>query len=171
MNKYMSKLEHLIFKFRLLTTTNPFAVAALWRKRGLNVGDNTCIYRNVIITGEGKEPISIGENCVLTGCTLIAHDASTNRLLGIDYGEPSPSMPIIIEKNCFIGFGAIILMGVTIGHDSIIGAGSIVTKNIPPKSVVGGNPARVICSIDDLVNKRREQAQQHPEYFPSKPKN
>lgn|GEM_PF-1042096 len=56
--------------------------------------------------------------------------------------------PIIIEDNVWITMNAIILPGVTIGRNSIIGAGSIVTKSIPPNSLVGGNPARVIKTIE-----------------------
>ena len=52
--------------------------------------------------------------------------------------------PIIIESNCWIGYGVIILAGVTIGNGSIVGAGAVVTKNIPPFSICAGVPARVI---------------------------
>jgi acetyltransferase-like isoleucine patch superfamily enzyme len=145
-----------ILKIKRMLEPNPYKVAELWRRAGVKVGSNTCIYRNVVISGDGEEPISIGMNCVLTGCALIAHDASTNRYLGINYGEPSPSMPIVIEDNCFIGYGAIVLMSVRIGRDSIVGAGAVVTKDVPPRSVVGGNPAKVICSLDDLIEKRRK---------------
>jgi acetyltransferase-like isoleucine patch superfamily enzyme len=51
-----------------------------------------------------------------------------------------------IEKNCFIGAGSMILPGITIGEGSIVGAGAIVTKDVPPRSVVAGNPAKVIKS-------------------------
>jgi acetyltransferase-like isoleucine patch superfamily enzyme len=152
-----------ILKLRRMLTTNPFKVAEIWRKLGVPIGNNTCIYRDVVISGDGDEPVFIGENCVLTGCALLAHDASTNRQLGINYGQSSITRPIIIEDNCFIGYGAIVLMGVTIGHDSIVGAGSIVTKDVPPRSVLGGNPAKIICTTDKLVDKRRQFINSHPE--------
>lgn len=74
-------------------------------------------------------------------------------------------MPVVIEDDCFIGHGAIILMGVTVGRGSIVGAGSVVTSDVPPGSVVAGNPARVIHSVDVLLQKRRQLATEHPEYF------
>ncbi len=55
--------------------------------------------------------------------------------------------PIIIEKNVWIATGAIIIGGVTVGENSVVSAGSVVTKNVPPNTLVGGNPARVIRSI------------------------
>lgn len=77
--------------------------------------------------------------------------------------------PVIIEDDCFIGFHSIILMGVRIGKGSIIGAGSVVTKDVPPGMVVAGNPARIICSVKELVDKRKEIAKEHPEFFPELP--
>jgi acetyltransferase-like isoleucine patch superfamily enzyme len=58
---------------------------------------------------------------------------------------------IRIMDNCVIGYGAIILPGVTIGPNSIVGAGSVVTKDIPPEVVAAGNPAHVLCSLDEYI--------------------
>lgn len=60
------------------------------------------------------------------------------------------NLPIVIEKNVWIGAGAIILPGVTIGENSVIGAGSIVTKNIPKNMLAYGSPCKVIRGIDSL---------------------
>lgn len=57
-------------------------------------------------------------------------------------------LPITIEDNVWLGGGAIVLAGVTVGHDSVIGAGSVVTKDVPPFSVAVGSPARVVRTID-----------------------
>jgi acetyltransferase-like isoleucine patch superfamily enzyme len=57
--------------------------------------------------------------------------------------------PIVIEKNAWIAAGATILGGVTVGENSVVAAGSVVTRDVPPNTLVGGNPARVIRSIDD----------------------
>jgi len=57
--------------------------------------------------------------------------------------------PIAIERNVWIAAGATIIGGVTIGENSVVAAGSVVTKNVPPNTLVGGNPARLIRSIGD----------------------
>ena len=110
------------------------------RAKGFNIGEGSMIYTHVRLDKTDKSLISIGKNCVLTNCTVLIHDASTKMLTG---GETSFA-PVTIEDNCFIGWQAIILKGVTIGRNSVVGAGAVVTKNVPPYSIVAGNPARVI---------------------------
>lgn len=82
--------------------------------------------------------ISIGESCMLTdGCTL------TNGVHGlIDHDEITSTGPNSIGKNCFIGERAIVLGGVTVGDNAIIGAGAVVTKDIPAGAVVAKVPAK-----------------------------
>ena len=55
--------------------------------------------------------------------------------------------PIVIERNVWIAAGATIIGGVTVGENSVVAAGSVVTKNVPPNTLVGGNPAKIIRSI------------------------
>jgi len=60
---------------------------------------------------------------------------------------------ITIKDNCFIGARAIIMPGVTIGPNSVVGAGAVVTKNVPPNSVVAGVPAKVMMSVNDYAER------------------
>lgn len=55
--------------------------------------------------------------------------------------------PIVIERNVWIAAGATVIGGVTVGENSVVGAGSVVTKDVPPNTFVGGNPAQVVRSI------------------------
>ena len=64
---------------------------------------------------------------------------------------------IRILDNCFIGARAIILPGVTIGPNSVVGAGAVVTKDVPPGEVHAGNPARFITTVDDYAERSRAQ--------------
>ena len=88
---------------------------------------------------------------------IIAHDASAKRHLGY-----TRIAKIVIEKRVFVGACSIILPGVTIGENSIIGAGSVVTGSIPANVVAAGNPAKVICSLEDFLAKRASELKTAP---------
>ena len=70
------------------------------------------------------------------------HPLSTTQRRAVTIGKP-----IAIGRNVWIGAGATIIGGVTIGENAVIAAGSVVTKSVPPHTLAGGNPARVIRSI------------------------
>jgi virginiamycin A acetyltransferase len=100
----------------------------------LAIGNYVSIADNVVFVLGGQHQT----NC-LTTFPLKAY------FTGIDNNLDSMSKgPIIIEDEVWIGMGAIILSGVNIGRGAIIGAGSVVTKNIPPYSIAAGSPARVV---------------------------
>lgn len=118
-------------------------------KSGLNLGNNVEIIDTFFFDPSHCFLIRIGDNCTICpNVRLIAHDASTYKILGY-----TKIGKIDIGKNCFIGDSVIVLPGVTIGHGSIIGAGSIVTKDIPSNTVATGNPAKVISTVDKYIRK------------------
>ena len=80
---------------------------------------------------------------------ILSHDATASRLRPGEKGEYITTL----KKNCFIGMGAIILPGITVGEDSIVGAGSIVTKDVPDGCLVAGNPALIIKRFDKQTGK------------------
>lgn len=95
------------------------------------------------------QAVTIGENFVSSANSMIiAHDASLYNHIKKHRVEE-----IIIGDNVFLGAGAIILPGVIVGNGAIIGAGSIVTKDIKAYTVVAGNPARYICTVDEYIKK------------------
>jgi acetyltransferase-like isoleucine patch superfamily enzyme len=83
----------------------------------------------------------ISSNCSITSVTHPSN--SSFRLL-----KPSIEKPIIIGKNVWIGTGAIILPGIIVGDHAIIGAGSVVIKNVPPETIVVGNPAKYLRKVE-----------------------
>lgn len=97
---------------------------------------------------------SLGNNVWLTsGCQLLCHDASVimlNILHGRHYDRVAP---IVIGDNVFLGNNVIVLPGVTIGSNVVVGAGAVVTKAIPADTVWAGNPARLICPLENYVRK------------------
>ena len=122
-----------------------------YRKRRVVIGKNVNMYACNIDYGHGFL-IDIGDNCTITHTTILTHDASTKMYLGY-----SKVGRVKIGNNVFVGQGSIILPGVEIGNDVIIGAGSLVRENIPEGSVATGNPAHVICSLDEYIEKNRER--------------
>ena len=114
-------------------------------------GENICVGRNVFIN----------QNCTMydLGGIDIADDVMIGPNVSIiTSGHPvAPSQrrsyvigkPVVIERNVWIAAGATILGGVTVRENSVVGAGAVVTKDVPANTLVGGNPARVIRSISD----------------------
>jgi acetyltransferase-like isoleucine patch superfamily enzyme len=93
----------------------------------------------------------IGDRVCLGSCTLICHDGSIE-MLHRRYGLKIDRLaPIVIEDDVFVGEGAIVLGGATIGEGSIVGAGSVVRQSIKAGSVVAGNPAKLVASVQDIL--------------------
>lgn len=126
------------------------------KARGLTIGEGVSFEDGCFLDPSHCFLISIGDRVVFApNVRLIAHDASTRYAIGhTRLGR------ISIGSRCFIGDSVIVLPGVTIGDDCVIGAGSVVTRDIPANSVAAGNPARVRCSMDEYRQKHRERAQQ-----------
>lgn len=119
------------------------------------LGNNVII--NINCTFIDCNKIEIGNNVLIASHVQIytaTHPVSPKERLVSDWKENSGTpyfrtyaLPVKIEDNVWIGGGVIILPGVTIGRNSVIGAGSVVTKSIPENSVAFGNPCRVIRTI------------------------
>lgn len=112
--------------------------------------------KNTTIDETSLQHIFIGDSTQITaGVIILAHDYSYS-VLGNIYGElPRQQKDTIIGKNVFIGMNSIILMGSNIGDNVIIGAGSVVSGHIPSNTVCAGNPAKIICSLDQFLVKGR----------------
>jgi acetyltransferase-like isoleucine patch superfamily enzyme len=93
----------------------------------------------------------IGDRVCLGNCTLICHDGSIEMLYQRFGLRIDRLGPIIIHDDVYIGEGALVLGGTTIGEGSIVGAGSVLRQNVSPGSVVMGNPAKVVAKVEDLI--------------------
>lgn len=141
--KYMSfkRLVHMFFMW--LANTLPLRGHHRYKFiqwGGVNVIDKCYIYKNVHFDSVAPELITIEKNVTLTqGVTILTHYLDPRQEgRNFRYGE------VHIEKDAFIGVNVIICNSVTIGEGAIVGAGSVVTKDIPPFQVWAGNPAKYI---------------------------
>ncbi len=128
------------------------------RKKGVKVGENTVFFGIKGVDIPRPCLINIGDNCnIASGVWILSHGYDWAVLRELYHEVLCSSGKVTIEDNVFIGTNAIILKGVTIGKNSIIGAGSIVTRDIPENSVAAGNPCRVIMGIHEYYEKRKKQ--------------
>jgi acetyltransferase-like isoleucine patch superfamily enzyme len=131
-----------------------FVYAAYLKKKGTlhSQGDNCFISKAANIPD--PHLVKLGDNVWLTsGCQLLCHDASVIMINIMRKGHRDRVGPIILGNNSFLGNNVIVLPGVHIGSNTIIGAGSVVTKDVQDNTVWAGNPARFICSLDDYIHK------------------
>lgn len=129
-------------------------------KRGMIVGENCSIMDGSTFDYGHCNLITIGNNVTIAPqAYLLAHDASTKRDLGY-----TKIGRIDIKDNVFIGARALIMPGVTIGENSIVAAGSVVTKDVKPNTVVAGNPAKEIISKEEYINKNKELLKIYPSF-------
>ncbi len=143
---------------------------------GCEIGDNTKIGAFVEIQKNAR----VGKYCKISSHTFICegvtiedrvfvghnvtfindkYPRSTNSNGGLQTEEDWKVEPTIVKRGASIGSGATILCNVTIGENAIVGAGSVVTKDVPPNTIVAGNPARIFRTIESLPEPEQAEMQ------------
>lgn len=130
-------------------------------KKNIVVGSNSRILTSLLNFGTEPYLVEIGDDCTITsGTKFITHDASISvafkylRKNRVEKNKVHEIMnKIIIGNNCMVGVNTIFLPGSGLGDNCIVGAGSVVTKKFEDNSVIAGNPAKYICSIQEYTNK------------------
>ena len=118
----------------------------LHRMRGVNIGNNVYIGYDVIFDRIHPELITIGDYAEIGDrCIISAHSRGT---LPLREKYPRSENPVKIGSGVWMAPGCIVIQGVEIGDNSVIGTGAVVNKNIPPNSVAVGVPAQVIKKLD-----------------------
>ena len=115
---------------------------------GKHVHFGKCVYANFNFTAVDDTHIYVGDYTMF-GPNVILATAGHPILPKLRQEAYQYNMPVHIGKNCWLGDGVIVLPGVTIGDNTVIGAGSVVTKDIPSNVVAVGNPCRVLREINE----------------------
>lgn len=134
----MPDWRHLRYLFLKVLKGDEFAS----RDAGVQIGQECRIYSNLA----ASEPwlVKVGDRTTISvGVTILTHDGSGS-LVSDDRGRRYRYAPVEVGTDCFIGARALLLPGIRVGDGSIVGAGSVLTKSVPPNTVVAGNPARII---------------------------
>ena len=127
------------------------------RRRGVKVGENCRLYSPNLSSEEYL--IEIGNHVTITsGVEFVTHDGGVWVLRGLEakYRNVNILGKITIGDNVFVGKNTIFMPGVSIGDNTIVAAGSVVTKSFPPNSVIGGVPAKKIKDIDGYIENNKE---------------
>ena len=123
--------------------------------RGTKIGKKVGIAQGVFLEEARPYLITIEDGVNIgPGAIIVTHDSS--------YHCVNPEIPIIsgsviIKRNAFVGAGSIILPGIVIGEKSIIAAGSVVTKDVPPLTIVAGVPAKFVGNVDEAILKLKNR--------------
>lgn len=154
----MKKLKTIIKRIVYGKFSDSKSYVKYLRKIGCRIGNGTSFInpRSTMIDETRPWMVSIGEGCCITsGVTILTHDYGWS-VVKAQTGEIIGSVaPVSIGNHVYIGMHTTILAGVSIGDNVIIGANSLVSKSIPSNSVVAGNPARIIRSIAEYREKRK----------------
>lgn len=122
----------------------------LYRRYGVNIGKNCFIDYGVWLEPGVPSTLIIENNVVIAyGVKILGHDSSLNNI----FDFPIKIGKTCLKENCYIGTNAIIMPGVTVGRQSIVAAGAVVTRDVPDRQVVAGNPAKVIYTVEELLCK------------------
>jgi acetyltransferase-like isoleucine patch superfamily enzyme len=125
-----------------------FVGATFWGPENIYIGNDVRIQPDIFISAINAE-VRIGNKVMIAprvGMITGDHNISVvgSYMYDVHEKQPSDDNPIIVEDDVWIGFGAIILKGVTLGRGSVVAAGAVVTKDVPRHGVVAGVPAKVI---------------------------
>ncbi|HEV7734849.1 MAG TPA: DapH/DapD/GlmU-related protein [Candidatus Binatia bacterium] len=118
------------------------------RHLGARVGRDVFLGADVYVEADFAPLLRIEDGVVLArGVTILLHDSALNNVLG----EPLKFGPVVLGERCYVGANATILCGVEVGAGAVVGAASVVTRDVPTGAVVCGNPARVQGTVRELA--------------------
>jgi maltose O-acetyltransferase len=150
------KLGHYLRRIRLLVDSGYYP--EYLRKQGVRIGRNCVILYPSYIDGRLPYLLEIGDNVVISlYVTILTHDAASAWA-----GDLVKVGRVRINDQVFIGANTTVMCNVAIGPNAIVGAGSVISRDVPPDSVVAGNPAKLVCSMEKFKANHRELGGRQP---------
>ena len=165
--KILSSIKKIVKILLGMNSNTPvLTMVERWRQCGALIGDNVDLIECECNSYDATT-VEIGNNVTLVYTRILTHDASLRKFIGNDCNKIGR---VVIGNNVFVGYRSIILPNVTIGNNVIVGAGSVITRDIPSNSVAVGNPAHVICSCDEYIQKHLERMKDSENVYWDKPR-
>ena len=151
----MKKILRVLHRFRLLS---PRLYKRMLQMHGISIGPSTIIDPDSTIDITRPSLVSIGDKCYFNkGLVLLTHDFVSGVIRNVYADYFNSSGKVTVGNNVRTGYNVTILKGVTIGDNCFIAANSLVTKDMPSNSIIGGVPARVLCSLDEYYHRRKDE--------------
>lgn len=142
-------VDYIKKQYLLMLQTDPSKYVSYLKKKGCIIGNNVHIFEGHMDM-KWLSMITIGNNVTLVNTTVLAHDASTQKYIGKTKFEE-----VSIGDDVFVGYGSIILPGTNIGNNVVVGAGTVVRGGVPDNCLIVGNPWRILCPLDQYLEKNK----------------
>lgn len=144
-----------------------FDPTGIYTFENIVLGDNVYLGKGAVLVA-AKSKIIIGNNVMFGPYVSVFGGGHNSSVIGkfmvnVHEKRPEDDLGVIIEDDVWIGTRAIILKGVTVGRGSIVGAGAVVTRKVPPYAIVTGSPAKVIKYRFDIKSVIEHEAKLYPE--------
>ncbi len=168
MGLFRRLVRHMAFRHGRLvplyrrTCANPHDYAAFLRARNVLYAMGEGCYVSPGANIQNPKFIRLGNNVWIADCTIVGHDGTIgmlNQAFGVKLDKVGK---VDLRDNVAIAIGAIVLPGVTIGPNAIVGAGTVVTRDVAPNTIVMGVPAKVVGKVDMMVQLLKMQTAKLP---------
>lgn len=128
------------------------------RALGMHIGEDVLLPASTWIDVPHCYLIHIGDHCGFgEECMILAHDAQMDEFL-----DAARIARVVVHPSSHVGARSVILAGVEIGPRTLVGANSVVSRSLPPDTVCAGNPAKVICPLDEYLERHRRRIRELP---------
>jgi acetyltransferase-like isoleucine patch superfamily enzyme len=142
---FVQKVLHILARFCIL----PGVRLALYRMMGISIGRNVFVGLDTWLDDQFPELIRVEDDVTISfRVTVVVHDDARRMDRTTPGAGDGTVAPVILERGCYLGAGALILPGVRVGERAVVGAGAVVTRDVPAGKVVVGVPAHVVKDVD-----------------------